>query len=69
MCAGDNPILRAMPFIVIGSVSLITILLLYVIPAAKKWKHVERAKIVMIIIVMISLLLAFMQFMFLNKCA
>ncbi len=70
MCIGDDPVARAMPFIIAGIISVIITVLLYALPIVKKWKpkYVNIAKIVMIIISLFLLFLIYLQFTLRVKC-
>jgi len=70
MCIGDDPVTRAMPYLISGIISVVITLLLYTIPFVKKWnpKYTKVAKIIMIIISVILLFLAFVQYTIRYKC-
>ena len=70
MCVGDDPIVRAMPYLISGIISVAITLLLFTIPFIKKWnpKYVKIVKIVFLIISVLLLFLAFMQYSPKFKC-
>ena len=70
MCIGDDPVARAMPYLISGIISVIITVLIYTLPFVKKWnpKYVKIAKIVLIIISIILLFLTFMQYNIRYKC-
>jgi heme/copper-type cytochrome/quinol oxidase subunit 4 len=70
MCIGDDPVARAMPYLISGIISVVITLLLFTIPFVKKWnpKYTKLAKIVLIIISVILLFLAFVQYTTRYKC-
>lgn len=70
MCIDDNPLLRAMPYIISGIILLIITLLLHVLKFVKKWnkKSVLLLKIITLCSSGILFYLAFVEYNIRYRC-
>ncbi len=64
MCIGDDPVARAMPYIISSIISLIVTILLFTLPIIKRWnsKYSLIAKIIMSLITIILLYLTYVHY-------
>ena len=71
MCINDNPVARAMPYLISGIISIILTLSLYALSFVNKWnqKYIKITKVVMIIISIILLFRAYAErYLVVFKC-